>query len=80
MSFAMTIRVPDEVRDELEALAKMTGRTRSWLAAEAINEYLERERWQVAQIQEGLAAADAGDFADPEEVATVFGKWMDRAS
>ncbi|UTV82405.1 ribbon-helix-helix protein, CopG family (plasmid) [Acidithiobacillus sp. YTS05] len=80
MSFAMTIRVPDEVRDELEALAKMTGRTRSWLAAEAINEYLERERWQVAQIQEGLAAADAGDFADPEEVATVFGKWIDRAS
>lgn len=80
MSFAMTIRVPDEVRDELEALAKMTGRTRSWLAAEAINEYLERERWQVAQIQEGLDAADAGDFADPEEVATVFGKWMDRAS
>lgn len=80
MSFAMTIRVPDEVRDELEALAKVTGRTRSWLAAEAINEYLERERWQVAQIQEGLAAADAGDFADPEEVATVFGKWMDRAS
>ncbi|MBU2854394.1 MULTISPECIES: CopG family ribbon-helix-helix protein [Acidithiobacillus] len=57
----------------------MTGRSRSWLAMEAIKEYLEREQWQVSQIREAIAEADAGDFASQEEVAAVFGKWTSRA-
>ncbi|MHB1735288.1 MAG: CopG family ribbon-helix-helix protein [Acidithiobacillus sp.] len=79
MSSVLTIRVPEEVHQNLGSLAEMTGRSRSWLAMEAIKEYLEREQWQVSQIHEAIAEADAGDFASQEEVAAVFGKWTSRA-
>ncbi len=79
MSSVLTIRVPEEVQHDLETLAEMTGRSRSWLAMQAINEYLERERWQVSQIHEGIAEADAGDFATKEEVAALFHQWDPRA-
>ncbi|AEM47357.1 DNA-binding CopG-like domain-containing protein [Acidithiobacillus ferrivorans SS3] len=87
MSSVLTIRVPEEVQHDLGSLAEMTGRSRSWLAMEAIKEYLEREQWQVSQIHEwqvsqiheGLAEADAGDFATTEEVSAVFDKWASRA-
>ncbi len=79
MSPVLSIRMPEEVQHDLGSLAEMTGRSRSWLAMEAIKEYLEREQWQVSQIHEGLAEADAGDFATTEEVAAVFDKWASRA-
>ncbi len=79
MSSVLTIRVPEELQHDLGNLAEMTGRSRSWLAAEAIREYLERERWQIAQIHEAVAEADAGDFASPEETTAVFEKWAHRA-
>jgi predicted transcriptional regulator len=40
-STTFTVRVDTGVKKRLERLAKSTGRTRSFLAAEAINEYLE---------------------------------------
>lgn len=79
MSSILSIRVPEEVQHDLGSLAEMTGRSRSWLAMEAIKEYLEREQWQVSQIHEGLAEANAGDFATTEEVTAVFDKWASRA-
>lgn len=79
MSSVLTIRVPEELQQDLGNLAEMTGRSRSWLAAEAIREYLERERWQIAQIHEAIVEAEAGDFASPEETAAVFEKWKQRA-
>jgi predicted transcriptional regulator len=63
MSSVLTIRVPEEVHQDLGSLAEMTGRSRSWLAMEAIKEYLEREQWQVSQIHEAITEADAADFA-----------------
>ena len=78
MSSVLTIRVPEEVHQNLGSLAEMTGRSRSWLAMEAIKEYLEREQWQVSQIREAIVEADAGDFASQEEVVAVFGKWTSR--
>ncbi len=79
MSSVLTVRVPEETQQDLLSLAKVTGRSRSWIAMQAIHEYLERERWQVSQIQEGIAEADAGDFATTEEVAALFEQWDPRA-
>jgi len=75
MSTTLTVRVSDEVKHQLDALARSTGRTRSWLVFEAIRQYIELENWQISEIHEALTEADAGDFADEEEVADVFRKW-----
>lgn len=75
MSAIMSIRLESEVKDRLEQLASATHRSKSYLAAEAIREYVELNEWQILEIQTALLEADAGDFASDSEVKTVFGKW-----
>lgn len=75
MSTTMTIRLEDTVKDRLEQLADATHRSRSFLAAEAIREYVEINEWQIQEIHAALAEADAGDFASEAEVSAVQSKW-----
>jgi RHH-type transcriptional regulator, rel operon repressor / antitoxin RelB len=75
MSTTMTIRIEDEVKDRLDRLAESTQRSKSFLAAEAIREYVENNEWQVAETRKALKEADAGDFASEEDVAALARKW-----
>lgn len=75
MSITMTIRLEENVRDKLEQLAGATHRSRSFLAAEAIREYVEVNEWQIEEIRAALAEADAGDFASDDEVKVLQDKW-----
>ena len=55
------VAIDPVIKKRLEKLAKGTGRSRSFLAAEAINEYLELNEWQVAGIQKAITSfAEAG--------------------
>ena len=76
---SMSMRLPTELSNRLGALAEATGRTKSFLAVQAIQDFVEREAWQVAEIKRALEEADAGDFATDEEVATLDAKWGHRA-
>jgi predicted transcriptional regulator len=60
----MTIRVDTEIKDALDSLAHDTQRSRSFLAAEAVTRYVQRER----AIVEGVKKARA-DFAAGRTVA-----------
>ncbi|MBU1664722.1 MAG: CopG family ribbon-helix-helix protein [Gammaproteobacteria bacterium] len=75
MSSVLTVRVPDEMKYQMDSLAEVTGRTRSWIAAEAIRQYVETESWQIGEIRKALAEADAGEFVSEEEMEQVFNKW-----
>ena len=75
----MSLRIPDELAETLASLAKATGRSKSFLAIDALREYLSREAWQIAEIQKAVAEADAGDFATDEEVDAVLRKWSNDA-
>jgi RHH-type transcriptional regulator, rel operon repressor / antitoxin RelB len=75
MSTTMTVRVEDEIKDRLDRLAESTQRTKSFLAAEAIREYVENNEWQIAEIQAALAEADAGDFANDKDVVALAKRW-----
>ena len=75
MSTTMTIRLEDEVKDRLERLAESTHRSKSFLAAEAIREFVEINEWQIAEIRAALKEADAADFATDKEVAALAKKW-----
>ena len=76
---SMSMRLPTELANQLGALAEATGRTKSFLAVQAIQDFVEREAWQVAEIQKGLVEADSGDFATDEENAALDAKWGYRA-
>ncbi|MGD0184006.1 MAG: CopG family ribbon-helix-helix protein [Roseiarcus sp.] len=57
-STTFTVRVDTATKKRLEGLAKNTGRSRSFLAAEAISEYLDVNEWQVAGIRAAIESAD----------------------
>jgi RHH-type transcriptional regulator, rel operon repressor / antitoxin RelB len=67
-SSIINIRVDLDKRNELDALAAATGRSRNFLISEAIGRYLEEEAWQVGKIMQGLADADAGRVHEDDEV------------
>ena len=75
MSTTMTIRLDDEVKDRLDDLAEATRRSKSFLAAEAIREFVENNEWQIAETKAALKEANAGDFASDKEVAALSKKW-----
>jgi len=70
----VSVRLPNELKEQMETYAQLTGRTKSYVAMEALSEYL---AWRIPQIDDlklAVQAADAGDFASDEEVAAVFAK------
>ncbi len=75
MAATMTIRLEPDLKERLEALADATRRSKSFLAAEAIRDYVALNEWQVAEVQEAVAEADRGEFASEETVDAVFRKW-----
>ena len=57
-STTFTVRVDASTKNRLEILAKSTGRSRSFIAAEAINKYLAINDWQIADIKTAIASVD----------------------
>lgn len=69
---AISIRLSEEMRQQLDGLAGIVGRSRNHVIVDALQRYLQDEAWQLEEIRAGIAEADAGDFATPDEVAAVF--------
>ena len=59
-STTMTIRVSPETKTKLERIAADTRRSKSFLAAEAVSAYVERELEIIEGIKRGMADAAAG--------------------
>ena len=70
-----TVRVDLAAKRRLEKLAKSTGRSRSFLAAEAISEYLRVNEWQVAGVKEAIASLDRGEGIPHETVKDWVESW-----
>ena len=75
MTTTMTIRLETELKDRLDQLSEATNRSKSFLATEAIREFIELNEWQIREIQTALQEAEQGDFASDQDVTTVFDKW-----
>lgn len=75
MQTSMSIRLPKELAERLGELAEATGRTKSFLAVQALQEFVDRESWQVSEITNALKEAEHGDFAADEDVAALDRKW-----
>jgi predicted transcriptional regulator len=71
----INVRLPEALYNQIEELAKATARTKSYLTIDALNNYVQRESWQIRDIQEGVHEADAGEFATDDQVKAVFAKY-----
>ncbi|HLJ27286.1 MAG TPA: CopG family ribbon-helix-helix protein [Candidatus Angelobacter sp.] len=71
----LTLRLDEQLKERLDKLAESTRRSKSFLAAEAIREYVSLNEWQIEEIKRAVKEADGGDFAPDHEVRKVVGKW-----
>ena len=76
-STVLTLLVNTKTKAKLDKLAEATKRSKSFLAAEAIERYLEVEAWQIREIKQALKEADAGDFVSDAELANIVKKYAD---
>ena len=74
-STTFTVRVDSTAKKRLEKLAKNTGRSRSFLAAEAINEYLDVNEWQVAGVKKAIDSLDRGQGVSHGQVKDWIASW-----
>jgi RHH-type transcriptional regulator, rel operon repressor / antitoxin RelB len=74
-STTFTVRVESQTKKRLERLAKSTGRSRSFLAAEALNDYLDLNEWQVAGIKRAIASLDRGEGVSHKAVKDWVDSW-----
>lgn len=72
---AITVSVSSMTAERLDALAKKLDLPATRVIEQAIEDFVAREEWQIAEIEAGLADADLGDFATPEEVSAVLAKY-----
>ena len=74
----INVRLPKALYKQIEELATATARTKSFLAVDALTQYVQNESWQIRDIHEGIKEADAGEFATEKQVKAVFAKYGDR--
>jgi RHH-type transcriptional regulator, rel operon repressor / antitoxin RelB len=74
-SDVVTLRLPPAVSKRLARLAKSTARTRSRLAADAIEKYLDDNAWQIEAIEEGIRDVEAGRVHTHAEVRAWVESW-----
>ena len=74
-SATFSVRVDTVVKKRLEKLAKTTGRSRSFLAAEAIGEFVDSNEWQIAGIKDAIISLDSGEAVAHDRVKAWVKSW-----
>jgi len=74
-TLTVSTRIDNETAEKLEELSKATKRSRSFLAAEAIQKYVDEQSWQIDAIEKGIEEADKGNFATDKEMKEFFARW-----
>lgn len=74
MTQTVSVRLDDEVLSTLDKLAKATERSRAWLMAHAVEQYIEHEAWQIEAIQRTLDSLNQGTAKFANEADTT--RWL----
>jgi RHH-type transcriptional regulator, rel operon repressor / antitoxin RelB len=73
----LSIRVQPKIMEQLEELSGATCRTKSFLAAEAIECYLAVQAWQTKAVEKSLSKANSkkANFISHDKVADWLKSW-----
>jgi RHH-type rel operon transcriptional repressor/antitoxin RelB len=71
----LTLRVPSEVKTSLESLGKIINRSKSYIAEKAISEYLDKNSWQIKELQLAEKEIQKGEFVAHEKVESYLDSW-----
>lgn len=68
----LNVRLPTELKAQLENYAKLVGRPQANVANDALTDYLDWRIPQIESLQQAVATADQGGFAGADEVEQFF--------
>lgn len=71
----VTVRVPKKLKSRLAKLALATERSSSWLAARALESYVDSQEWQIAAIRRGKRDVRAGRTVSHSKVTKWLRSW-----
>jgi RHH-type transcriptional regulator, rel operon repressor / antitoxin RelB len=75
MTETLSIRIDANTKKRLDALSKRSKRSKSFLAAEAIEAYIESEEWQLGELEAGIAELDSGQEISHDKVSKWLNSW-----
>jgi predicted transcriptional regulator len=64
----ISVRLEEEMLEQVERLAEAMGRPRAWLMAHAIKKFVEQEEWFIREVEQGKAAADGEQLREHTDV------------
>lgn len=74
MTAPVTIDFEEKTLAALDAFAVRAEQSRSALVNLVVEQWLAAQAWEIAEIEAGIADADAGRFANDEAVTAVFAR------
>jgi predicted transcriptional regulator len=71
----VSVRLDATLSEQVTAIAAALDRPKSWVIEQAVKDFVAVQEWQLAAIDEGIKAADAGRVAAHEDVAAWVKSW-----
>jgi predicted transcriptional regulator len=74
-SGTFSVRLPDALRDDVDALAELTKRSRSYIVKEAVAIYMKDRTAYLRDLNEAVADAESGYGHSAEQVFDWMNTW-----
>ena len=72
----ITTRIDAALKAKLDALARSTKRSKSFLAAEAIAAYVELNEWQIGEITAGIKELNSGEALSEQQAEERYNRLL----
>ena len=71
----VSVRLDAALNDQIATIAIALDRPKSWVIEQALRDFLAIQQWQLAAIEEGIRAADAGRVVAHDDVLAWVRSW-----
>jgi predicted transcriptional regulator len=71
----VSVQLDAALNEQVTVIAEALDRPKSWVIEQAVREFVAVQEWQLAAVDEGIKAADAGRVAAHEDVAAWVKSW-----
>ena len=72
---SLSVRLEPELNKELSAVAARLDRPKSWVAQQAVREFIDLQLWQMSAIEKGLRDSEAGRLVSHEQIVAWVESW-----
>lgn len=73
-STVLSVRLPKELKEQLDCLSRSSKRSKAYLAMEALGDYVKKNAWRAQELHEAINEANKGIFVSHEAMVA----WADQ--